>query len=297
MEFTDFGQIESRPQFAQDINSDDVVPKSVLAVYQFAEKVPCGLKHCHRPHNKGVLVEMTDGRETNLGHECGANHFGETFDDLKNSFIRRSERARQLQRIDQFKSRKDEILAKLRELNQGDYGVKWVANTRRRLLEIVGPAVSKQLGERARGGQPVVFEERERGVQEIERLMAQNPNARRSEFRYESVKVGELEGLDFVGVYPEVILDELRQQVHQIASTDYSDKKDTDRRKALRSIDGFDVKFKQIDKALSAAPRFLASKNTELFVYLPDTPTERAKAKEASLSWRLPASPDSDRTK
>lgn len=45
--------------------------------------VKCGLNGCNEPHRKGYLIRLHDGRETNLGNDCGARHFGVKWEEVE----------------------------------------------------------------------------------------------------------------------------------------------------------------------------------------------------------------------
>ncbi|MEO4015431.1 hypothetical protein [Pseudomonas rossensis] len=52
---------------------------SAVAPHRFLEKPIGGIAHCHQPHMAGYLITTNDGRETGIGANCGATHFGVLF--------------------------------------------------------------------------------------------------------------------------------------------------------------------------------------------------------------------------
>lgn len=62
--------------------------KRVINKYTLPTKGKCGLSNCGTAHNNGYIVETETGKLTNVGHICGKNHFGVSFQTLEKSFNR-----------------------------------------------------------------------------------------------------------------------------------------------------------------------------------------------------------------
>tara|TARA_R110001599_G_C12182914_1_gene654219 strand:+ start:399 stop:1304 length:906 start_codon:yes stop_codon:yes gene_type:complete len=62
--------------------------KEIIGRYIFKDYIKCGLSNCHTPHGKGYIVSTKSGPVTNIGHNCGKNHFDIEFDQLSKSFER-----------------------------------------------------------------------------------------------------------------------------------------------------------------------------------------------------------------
>lgn len=84
----DWDSIIARAGFIVSLNPLEHELKSILGRYVFQEKVPCGLSNCKTPHNRGYIVVTKDGRETNIGKDCGKNYFGVDFQVMANKFER-----------------------------------------------------------------------------------------------------------------------------------------------------------------------------------------------------------------
>ena len=52
--------------------------KKIVKHYHVKPEIQCSLSMCHRWHNEGYIVELEDGRLTNVGHICG-KQFGDIF--------------------------------------------------------------------------------------------------------------------------------------------------------------------------------------------------------------------------
>lgn len=61
-------------------------------------KVPCGLNNCRQLHFEGYLIALQDGRETNIGKDCGAREFGVAWTDVHATY-KAAERQRTLQAV------------------------------------------------------------------------------------------------------------------------------------------------------------------------------------------------------
>ena len=62
--------------------------KRVINKYTLPTTGKCGLSNCGTAHNNGYIVETETGKLTNVGHICGKNHFGVSFQTLEKRFNR-----------------------------------------------------------------------------------------------------------------------------------------------------------------------------------------------------------------
>ena len=70
--------IFGRSAYATDVDGVKTNLLAVIAPYRGLHPAkPCGLTNCHTPHNNGYLIVTDDGRETNIGANCGKKHFPE----------------------------------------------------------------------------------------------------------------------------------------------------------------------------------------------------------------------------
>ena len=75
-------EIEELPGFTKDINPKEYQLKEIIGRYIFKDYIKCGLSSCHTPHGKGYIVTTKTGPITNIGRNCGKNHFGVEFEEL-----------------------------------------------------------------------------------------------------------------------------------------------------------------------------------------------------------------------
>ncbi|MBJ2130606.1 hypothetical protein JC525_16885 [Alteromonas sp. IB21] len=87
-------EMYDRPRFEQEVNPEDVEITRIISNYDMGEKGRCGLSTCKTPHNKGYLVlcKRKQGSilpiETNIGHVCGKNIFGHSFEEHEKAYKR-----------------------------------------------------------------------------------------------------------------------------------------------------------------------------------------------------------------
>ena len=79
-----YSDLEQQPGFRVNVKLDQALTRSAVIVAPYTigpDLIPCGLT-CHQGHNRGYLVRLADGSHTNVGRNCGSNHFGASnFDD------------------------------------------------------------------------------------------------------------------------------------------------------------------------------------------------------------------------
>lgn len=87
-------EMYSRPRYQRDVDPKLVNISRIISDYDMPNEDKCGLLSCHSPHKKGYLVicKWKEGSlqpvETNIGHICGKNIFGHTFDEHRKNYNR-----------------------------------------------------------------------------------------------------------------------------------------------------------------------------------------------------------------
>lgn len=85
-------EMYERPRFEQEVNPENVEITRIISKYDMGEKGRCGLSTCKTPHKKGYLVlcKRKQGSslpiETNIGHLCGSNIFGHSFEEHEKAY-------------------------------------------------------------------------------------------------------------------------------------------------------------------------------------------------------------------
>jgi len=87
--------IRNLPRWVGRVDPQTVKLKRVIWPYHLPHEMPCSLTNCGTPHKDGVLIELEDGRISNIGHICGAdaNKFGDDFVRAKTAMSEEKVRA------------------------------------------------------------------------------------------------------------------------------------------------------------------------------------------------------------
>ena len=118
--------ITSRPGFTTDIDPRTVQLQAIIGNYVFADFITCGLSTCHQPHGSGYLVSAKDGRETNIGKDCGKKHFSVDFVRMRNTFTRDLINQERRERLGELKNRLPSIIEELGRIKNEERGATWV---------------------------------------------------------------------------------------------------------------------------------------------------------------------------
>lgn len=132
-----------RPNYSQDIDGSKDALQSVLAPFHLSPQQPCGLSNCRTPNGRGYLIRATDGRETNIGVNCGKKHFPEQ----RAEFLRidRIVRERDIRaRAAAAKLDAERVLDRVEEMRKQPRGADWVcrciAALKRTVIKVDPPA-------------------------------------------------------------------------------------------------------------------------------------------------------------
>ena len=85
-------EMYDRVRYKKDIDPKEVKILRIISDYDMPEEGKCGLKTCHADHKLGYLVicKMLTGKgvhfETNIGHICGKNIFGHSFEEHRSAY-------------------------------------------------------------------------------------------------------------------------------------------------------------------------------------------------------------------
>ncbi|MBT2119679.1 hypothetical protein KK141_21345 [Dyella sp. LX-66] len=130
----------SRPGFVTDLNPRKVKLERIIGSYALFPFLPCGLSSCHRSHGKGYLVATSDGRETNIGKDCGKRHFDVVFERLSKAFDRDLRNKERRETLVALQHRIPAIEERIAALMDGTCGARWINKYAGRLRDPVkGP--------------------------------------------------------------------------------------------------------------------------------------------------------------
>lgn len=141
--------------------------------YHLAYKVRCGLTSCHEPHFKGYLVTTKDGRETNIGHDCGRTYFGLDFEQAARQLDRDYRRQEQRDAIYAFQAQLAAARERVEYLRNGDYCAAWCYRTLEELRQGVPATVRSAFSDMAKTGDGRITAQREATEEEAAAAEAQ----------------------------------------------------------------------------------------------------------------------------
>lgn len=131
--------VETRPGFTKDIDPRTIKLKAILGSYAFSDHIPCGLSSCHQPHGHGYLVVTHDGRETNIGKDCGKKYFAVDFVTMQKMFDRELKASLNREYLWSIRNRLPSIRIELDGLKQGPYGASWMHS---QIVQLLGQSGS-----------------------------------------------------------------------------------------------------------------------------------------------------------
>jgi hypothetical protein len=258
--------ITTRPGFDGNLDPTAVELESILGSYVFRDYIICGLSSCRQPHGKGYLVKAKNGRETNIGKDCGRKHFGVDFEALRKTYDRDLLNATRRGRLGEFQNRAQHYLDTVDQLRQGQFGAKWVYKTSRALVSkaaAMPDEIVQSVSGMAKARDGTITRQRQATEQEVDDIEARE-NRRIQRPHYVSESIGMLQGL--AALFPE-------NDLRQILAVDLIPKLvqlkqlsvDTMRELDLASWDkwaaGIDQKLDQAREAIRQGTQLLRKSN------------------------------------
>lgn len=118
--FESSAQFRARPSYTQELRCTSDQLDRIIGKYEFteAQAVSCGLNGCHRKHWHGYVIRTTDGRETNIGQDCGRREFAVVFAEVEAAYRASEDRHARATYIADLLSRKGALLSRSLELER-----------------------------------------------------------------------------------------------------------------------------------------------------------------------------------
>ncbi|GGY05583.1 hypothetical protein GJV26_18280 [Massilia dura] len=197
-----------RPGFTNNLDPTKHELGSIIGRYVFSDYVRCGLSDCHTPHGRGYLVATKDGRETNIGKDCGSKYFGVDFVEQARQFERDLEARDNREVLATAFFRLDELEARIETLRAGDHGARWI---HRQVSALKNPAkiptlITRTLEQMVRQRTRHLTASREANEKEIEQIEAMRGKKISRPYYLDEI-VAEIQGLE--ALYQENDLREL----------------------------------------------------------------------------------------
>lgn len=130
-----YDDLLARTKFVRDVKDDGRKLVEILDEYRFPIKVQCGFTNCHTWHNWGLLAQLENGDEINIGNVCGARHFPEHFDrELKRFTGIRDQQFRE-NAFERYKNQANELSALADSIWSEERGAYWANECERQVRE------------------------------------------------------------------------------------------------------------------------------------------------------------------
>lgn len=271
-----WADVEGLPGYVHELDPRTVDLDAVFGKYREPEWRVCGLSNCRTKHYRGYLVSAKDGRVTNIGHECGAKHFGIEFETM----------SRQLDRDWQSQERREAVRAALAHVPEwqkrcatllyGERGASWLWKEYRVLLHSADglpPALARVVQDLSRSGDQMLV--RVRSATEKEREIARETGQRvPDEVREE---VGQLAGVAVVGRIEElrkVLPKDLEPNLASLAELDIQQASDGELRHWARWVGEVDGELRRAEDIVYAGRVFFRKDNISQLAELATTRSE-----------------------
>lgn len=255
-----------RPGFVIDLDPSTIELKEIIGSYLFKDHVKCGLSSCHQPHGRGYLVTTKDGRETNIGKDCGKKHFSVDFEHLRNVYDRDFRNKERREQLEGLLGRTPVYLEMIRNLREGPLGADSLYKDLQ-ILTIRGRGVPdeivKRLLQMARARDGRIKIQRQATVQEIENLeVIQGKKIERPHYLDE--EIGYLSGI--AALYPEhnlksILIDDVLQGLDSIQHLNVSTLGDSDLLKFSKWAAELDAKLNTVRRVIREAKMLLSPAN------------------------------------
>jgi len=255
----------SRSGFVADLDPRSVKLDRIIGSYALFPFLPCGLSTCHTSHGKGYLVATSDGRETNIGKDCGKKYFEVQFERMAKAFDRDLRSKERRETLVALQHRIPDIEQRIAALMDGPDGAKWV---NRQIIRLTDPmkgmsqVIVALLGGLVRRRSGALTRSRVATEDELERMRTTGQRIQPG-VNYVEETVGQLEGIS--ALYKENSV--RRLLVHEMANL--ASAKDLDvecaKEKTLRDLakwsESIEPNFAQAAEVIAAGRRLLTKDN------------------------------------
>lgn len=192
-----YDELQRRPKFMANLDPKLHQLAEVLTPYTFSKEVPCGLTTCHQGHLHGFLVRTATGEETNIGHRCGKQHFGEDLEAANAAYGRLADRHDAVNRIRALREQAPAVRQQVHDLTEQPFGIRWLHVLVGSLKSHIGSPAFAHLVTRAKREDYVVSRVAERSEEDILQLM-RSTGKKREQVRYIEEQVGRLPPLEWL---------------------------------------------------------------------------------------------------
>lgn len=267
----------SMPGFRQKVDPKEIKLTAIRGVYQFEEKVHCGLT-CNQPHNKGYIVQGESGVTTNVGNVCGKNHFGVDFTAMTSRFDRDLRDKENRNEIRKFKARSASFGQEVEALREA--GATYIQRHALLLIQKgrgVPDAVTDWFVNAVRTGDRKVYKDREATEEEHE-LLELEQDRRLTRPQYMKDAVATVEGVEFLSPGNDLktlLVDEVETMMAWVVDLDEDQATPEELARASKWVRDADNKLQSAREALALGKRLLQGNNLNPLMLLLDSNEEK----------------------
>ncbi|MDF3885268.1 hypothetical protein [Cupriavidus basilensis] len=258
--------IRNLPGWVGKVDPQQVKLKRVIWPYHLSHPMQCSLANCGTQHKDGVLIELEDGRISNIGHVCGAdaNKFGDDYLRARAAMSDDKVRAMILAALADRQT-----LTAIRSHAAAIENETYLWNRRVHQFATLFPSVCDELNRRRNTvGGLEVFEERERTEREITEAIEQGRARSRDEARYYRVHKGNIAGIEVMSI-GSIRMDAVVRRADALCAVDPTGIKTSELNRLYTDLTSLPDEITRIASMISAGSRFFSRVNFELMGYFP----------------------------
>jgi hypothetical protein len=279
--------VVTRPGYAKDIDPKTIKLQAIIGNYAFSDYIPCGLCSCHQPHGRGYLVTTQDGRETNIGKDCGKTHFAVDFVQMQRTFDRDLNAMRRREHLWTLKNRLPSVTSELAALKAGPRGATWMHSKIAQLLGKSGGmprSITNAVSEAMRSNGALIMQraltKEERATRPMTADIAGLEHLRGKTDQFATEQVGQLEGytaLTAENSLRAILVDKLEPFLASLEQADIDSLVSKDLNALYRAGSDFDPLLARLRSAVVQGARLLRKANIEqLHVFATNQSERRA---------------------
>jgi hypothetical protein len=275
----------TRANFSTDIDGSKVLLKKVLAPYRHLSPMqPCGLKNCRTPNANGYLIVAVDGRETNIGADCGRKHFPDFH--AQTVHIDRIVRERELRaRAVEAKTDVDRVQAEIEDIRKRDRGADWLSRCLRGLKKVlcdIDPQLWVTIKRRGATGQAEVNEVRALSKAEAKARtnVIRGIDKTKKSVAFEEIRVGQFTGLEVLSPgldLHKILVDNLGAAISRLRGCDPENDPIRVLRLLVQAHGDVGGQLRQAERAIDAGHEFFSESNMKLLPYLSQDARHKSK--------------------
>jgi hypothetical protein len=271
---SDWQDILERSGFDANLNPNRSELKTIIGRYVFGDKVKCGLSICHTPHAKGYLVTTKDGRETNIGKDCGKKYFGVDFETLSKKFDRDVAASNNRESLWSFHFQLDDLEERVKAIREGKSGADSVYKRSQELLKINSgcpKAVQRKLNELVKARNKLLTVQRVATDAEVDDLEAIEGRSI-SRPHYIDEPYAEIEGLEVL--YKEndlrdILVINIGKNLAEFKLLDIDQLEYNELKTWAKWTSAVEVELERAERTVSQGLRFLRPENLEKLKKVP----------------------------